>query len=81
MTTTDAIGGQHDLIRAMLAHVPFDGWGAATIEAAAADLGMEAGEVRALLPNGTADALDGFVDMGDHDMAAALTPSRKNRKG
>ena len=64
------------VLRAMLVHVPFDGWGAAALSAAAADLGMAEDAVLALFPQGAADAIDGFVGMSDDDMArdfAALT--------
>ena len=67
---------RQEILRAMLVHVPFDGWGAAAMGAAAADLGMAEDAVLALFPQGAADAIDGFVAMSDDDMArdfAALT--------
>ena len=67
---------RQEILRAMLVHVPFDGWGAAAMCAAAADLGMAEDDVLALFPQGAADAIDGFVAMSDDDMArdfAALT--------
>ena len=60
---------QQAILRAMLVHVPFDGWGAAAMVAAAADLGMAEDEVLGLFPRGAVDAIDGFVAMSDDDMA------------
>lgn len=73
--------GRDDLIRALLQHVPFDGWNDAAIAAAAGDCGMDAAEVARLLPGGAADAVDAFTDLADREMAIALDrlPERPER--
>ena len=80
-TSKDTTADQHALIRAMLVHVPFDGWSVASIEAAAADLGLDGAATQTLLPNGIKSALAGFVDMGDHHMAAAFAELEDKPKG
>ncbi|MGC6485172.1 MAG: COQ9 family protein [Candidatus Puniceispirillales bacterium] len=61
-----------DLIRAMLPHIPFDGWSDSAISMAAEDLGLSPEEARNMLPGGVMDAIDGFTDMADRDMATSL---------
>ena len=61
-----------DLIRAMLPHIPFDGWSDSAISMAAEDLGLSPEEAGNLLPGGVMDAIDGFTDMADRDMATSL---------
>jgi len=61
-----------DLVRAMLIHVPFDGWSDASIIAAARECGISDDEARLLLPGGAIDAIDHFTDLADRDMAVAL---------
>jgi len=61
-----------DLIRALLIHVPFDGWSEAAISAAAQECGISDADARAMLPGGPVDAIDMFTDLADRDMAASL---------
>ena len=61
-----------DLIRAMLPHIPFDGWTDSAITMAAEDMGISSEQARDLLPGGIMDAIDGFTDMADRDMATSL---------
>lgn len=61
-----------ELVRAMLIHVPFDGWSDAAISAAARECGISDDDARALLPGGAIDAIDVFTDIADRDMAVAL---------
>ncbi|MCB2108379.1 MAG: COQ9 family protein [Rhodobacteraceae bacterium] len=56
------------LVMAMLAHVPFDGWGKGALERAAADIGIPPGEAVVLFPDGARDAIAHFVDMADRMM-------------
>lgn len=60
------------LIRALLPHVPFDGWGEKALGRAAADTGMDAGEASLLLPD-VAAQLDGWLALMDADMTVALS--------
>ena len=61
-----------ELVRAMLIHVPFDGWSDAAISAAAEECGISIDEAATLLPGGAIDAIDTFTDLADRDMAIAL---------
>ena len=69
--TSDQKSRQHDLIAAMLVHVPFDGWGMAARNAAAEDLGMGQDEAALLIPDDAA-AIDLFTDHADLEMARSL---------
>ena len=64
--------GKDDLIRALLQHVPFDGWSDESIAAAASDCGLDASDAARLLPRGALDAVDAFTDLADREMAAAM---------
>ena len=59
------------LIAAMLVHVPFDGWGDASLRAGAEDAGMSYEDAKSVLPNDAA-AIDAFTDYADRDMARSL---------
>ncbi|XDZ65948.1 COQ9 family protein [Alphaproteobacteria bacterium LSUCC0684] len=61
-----------ELVRAMLIHVPFDGWSDAAITAAAQECGISDDDARTLLPGGPIDAIDHFTHLADQDMAVAL---------
>ena len=61
------------LLAAALPHVPFDGWSAATLAAAMADSGVEAGLGRALFPRGGPDLAHAYHLAGDAAMGQALT--------
>jgi ubiquinone biosynthesis protein COQ9 len=60
------------LLDAALAHVPFDGWSAATFDASVADLGADRGLARAACPRGAKDLAVAFHQRGDAEMAARL---------
>lgn len=69
------------LLEAALGHVPFDGWSEATLQAAAADAGVEPGLTRALFPRGGLDLAVAYHKAGDAAMleklaAADLSPLR-----
>lgn len=60
------------LLDAALNHALFDGWSAAAIEAARADIRMSAEEVQALLPRGPVDLALAYHQRGDAQMIEAL---------
>ncbi len=60
------------ILRAALAHVPFDGWTWAALERAAADAGLPAEVARAAFPGGPTEAVELFSDWADRRMLAAL---------
>ena len=60
------------ILQAALAHVPFDGWSAATLAAAAADSGLDAALARALFPRGGVDLALAYHRAGDRQMVQAL---------
>ena len=59
------------VIEAVLPDVPFDGWSRAVI-AAAARVGIGAGEVDSLFPGGVRDVVSGFSQWADQAMLDAL---------
>ncbi|KPQ07778.1 MAG: hypothetical protein HLUCCA12_05080 [Rhodobacteraceae bacterium HLUCCA12] len=60
------------LLDAALTHVAFDGWSQATLEAAAADCGLDPAEARALFPRGGLDLALAYHRRGDAAMQAEL---------
>ncbi len=69
--SSDHKSRQHELIAAMLVHVPFDGWGMAARDAAAEDLGIIAEDAALLIPD-EGVAVDLFTDLADVEMARSL---------
>lgn len=63
---------QQALVTAALAHVPFDGWSMAALNAAAADLGIPQAQARALFPRGAIDLALAFHRQGDAAMVDRL---------
>lgn len=61
------------LVRAMLPHVAFDGWGTTALLAAAHDLGLPAAVAR-LAFTSPADMADASIAQADAEMEAALAP-------
>lgn len=60
------------LLDAILAHVAFDGWSAASFDAAVADQGLDPTHAQTLCPRGAVDLAILFHQRGDDAMAAAL---------
>lgn len=60
------------ILAAALPHVPFDGWSAATLRAAARDADVPEALARALFPRGGIDLALAFHRAGDAAMAARL---------
>ncbi len=63
---------QKALVKAALPHVDFDGWSAATLEAAIKDAGVDAGLALQACPRGAVDLALAFHRIGDAEMEAAL---------
>lgn len=60
------------LLDAALNHVPFDGWGDATLAAAALDVGLCEAEARAVFPRGAVEMAAAFHARGDGAMLARM---------
>ncbi|HEX9859233.1 MAG TPA: COQ9 family protein [Paracoccaceae bacterium] len=60
------------VLQAALAHVPFDGWSQATLDAAIADSGVAAGLAAALFPRGALDLALAYHRQGDAEMLERL---------
>ena len=63
---------RNELMRAALAHVPFDGWSDAAFEAAAKDCGLSPDQARAIAPRGALDLAVAYHRQGDSQMRAAM---------
>ena len=59
---------QHQLIEAVLSHIPFDGWSETSLKMAAADCGLSEAELAALFPAGIADAIAAYGAYADKMM-------------
>ncbi|WP_194743368.1 COQ9 family protein [Thermaurantiacus tibetensis] len=59
------------LARAMLPHVPFDGWSETALAAAARDLGVDPAVARLAFPGGAPDMVAASIAAADADMLAA----------
>ena len=60
------------LLDAALTHVPFDGWSAATLTAAAQDIAISVEQARALFPRGAVAMAAAYHARGDDAMVASL---------
>ena len=60
------------LVKAMLVHVPLDGWAWPALEAGAKDLGKEAGYARRAFSGGLGEVADHFARWSDRRMLAEL---------
>ncbi len=60
------------VVRAALVHVPFDGWGRATLRRAAREIGQEAALADQLFPGGAVEAVEHFADLADRLMLAEM---------
>lgn len=63
---------QQQLVRAAIAHVPFDGWSLTTLEMAASDCDIAPDEMATLLPGGVDEAIALYAKLADQDMLAAF---------
>ncbi|MFC7048887.1 COQ9 family protein [Emcibacter nanhaiensis] len=59
------------LLEAALVHVPFDGWTAATLRQAAADLDIDYGLARLAFPEAPSDMIDALAAHCDAEMSSA----------
>ena len=62
----------HQLIEAILDHVPFDGWSEASLKMAAADCGVSETELITLFPAGASDAIAAYGAHADQKMKEAF---------
>ena len=62
----------HQLIDAILNHIPFDGWSEASLKLAAADCGVSETELITVFPAGVADAIAAYGAYADEKMKAAF---------
>lgn len=60
------------ILSAALAHVPFDGWSMATLDAAADDAGVDRAAAHALFPRGAVDLALAWHELGDARMVERL---------
>ena len=58
-------------IRAMLPHVPFDGWTPRALRQGLADIGAPLDDAELLFPGGSVDMVTCFCDLADRDMEQA----------
>jgi ubiquinone biosynthesis protein COQ9 len=65
-----------EILAAVLAHVPFDGWSQAALARAADDLSLDKGLVRLVFPGGPLEVIDYFSASADADMILALKQAR-----
>jgi ubiquinone biosynthesis protein COQ9 len=70
--TQDTAPTREILLRAILPHVPFDGWSEVSFAAAVADLGLDAGHARALAPRGAIDLAVAYHRQADAAMVVAV---------
>jgi len=61
-----------ELLEAMLAHVPFDGWTDKALVRGADDLGLDAAFVKLVFPGGPMEALEYWMDRADAAMVDEL---------
>lgn len=61
-----------EILEAVLAHVPFDGWSTAAIDRAAADLGIDSGIIKLAFPGGPVDLIAYFSERADARLAEEL---------
>lgn len=62
------------LLASALAHVPFDGWSAAALEAGARDLDVDPGMASVIFPGGGRQACAHFSRWADRAMTSAVEP-------
>lgn len=68
----DRLKLRDDLLRAALAHVPFDGWTAAALRRGAEDIGIAKDVAVDAFPGGAADMVEHFSDWSDRRMLESL---------
>ena len=73
----DGAAKKDALLQALLPEVPFDGWSATSMRAAAGRAGLAAGELDALFPKGPRDAVAWFSRWADRETLAALKAARR----
>lgn len=69
---SDAASEQERVARAMMRHVPFDGWTDKALAAALADEGLPAADARRIFPRGAIGAVEALNRAADRDMVASM---------
>jgi ubiquinone biosynthesis protein COQ9 len=77
--TRDESKKKDAVLLAMLPEVPFDGWTAAALRAAAARAKVEESELAVLFPKGIRDVVAWFSRWADRETLAALTSGKQPR--
>ena len=68
----DLTAEQERVARAMMRHVPFDGWTAKALSAALADEELPAADAKRIFPRGAIGAVEALNRAADRDMAAQM---------
>ncbi len=68
----DVAAAREAMLPALLRHVPFDGWSARALEAAARTAGVDKATLRRAYPRGVVDAVEQFSAWADAEMLVAL---------
>ena len=76
MNKDDVTEIRDKIILTALPQVAFDGWVWETIEQAAQESGYERSMAKAVFPDRIKDVLDGFADLADREMMAALADTK-----
>ncbi len=63
---------RHDILDAVILHVPFDGWSRKSLAAALKDLKLDPGIARLAFPDGIREIVEAYLKRHDKDMMAAL---------
>lgn len=72
MNQDDVLKIRDEILEAALPNVPFDGWTMEVVSRGAEEAGHSDNTLRAVFPSGLIDVLDGFADLADRKMLAAL---------
>jgi len=65
-----------DILKAVLAHVPFDGWSDKALKAAAEDLELPVAFLQMAYPGGPAELVEAFLKSQDDKLEKALTKKK-----
>lgn len=63
---------RHDILDAVMVHVPFDGWSRKSLAAALKDLNLDPGIARLAFPDGIREIVEAYLKRVDRQMMAAL---------
>ncbi|MCH8202066.1 MAG: COQ9 family protein [Proteobacteria bacterium] len=63
---------RHDILDAVMVHVPFDGWSGKSLAEALKDLNLDPGIARLAFPDGIREIVEAYLKRVDRQMMAAL---------